>query len=214
MISLDFPPLRSVVCVGAHPDDIEIGAAATISWLAERDPMTTFTFVVLSGGDGARRDEAKQSARALLGDRVHIDIGQFRDGHLPYEDPSAVKDFLRERTEQERTDLVIGPNRLDRHQDHAFTAQLLGQIFRDQLILGYEVAKFDGDLGAPQGYVSFDVDRAQAKLDHLMKHFSSQHDKPWFDREAFMSLMRLRGIESGSPRTYAESFYVSKVLLG
>lgn len=202
-----------MLCVGAHADDIEIGAGGTISWLAERSRDAVFTFVVLSAR-GDRGLEASASARDLLGDRVTVHLGEFRDGFLPYDDPSGVKDFLRGATEGVEADLVLGPNRGDLHQDHSFAAGLLGQTFRDHLILGYEIAKFDGDMGAPQAYVAFGDDIAERKTRHLLSHFGSQHDKPWYDRETFLSNMRLRGIESGSDDRYAEAFYATKFRIG
>lgn len=205
--------LHHVVCVGAHPDDIEIGAGATLSELADDRPGATFSFVVLSG-EGARAEEARVSAEELLGDRVKVHLGRFRDGHLPYDAPGEVKDFLRAATDGIDAELVIAPNRADLHQDHAFVADLVHQIYRDHLILGYEVAKFDGDLGRPQVYRAFDATVAERKVDHLVGHFPSQIDNHWFDRESFLGLMRLRGVESGSSLPYAEAFYASKLLLG
>jgi LmbE family N-acetylglucosaminyl deacetylase len=213
VIRLELPAsLRHVICVGAHPDDIEIGAAATLSMLAERIEGLTFTFVILSG-DETRDREARASAEDLLGDRVAVHHGRFRDGHLPYDAPGEAKDFLRSATEGP-AELVVAPNRMDLHQDHAFAADLAHQVYRDHLILGYEIVKSDGDLGRPQVYNAFDADVAERKVAHLMTHFQSQSEKPWYTPDAFGALMRLRGVESGSPHSNAEAFYVSKLLLG
>jgi LmbE family N-acetylglucosaminyl deacetylase len=213
VIRLELPAsLSHVICVGAHPDDIEIGAAATLSMLAERIETLTFTFVILSG-DETRDEEAGASAEDLLGDRVTVHYGRFRDGHLPYDAPGEVKDFLRSAPEGP-AELVIAPNRMDLHQDHAFAADLAHQVFRDHLILGYEIVKSDGDLGRPQVYSSFDDGVAQRKVTHLMTHFPSQSEKPWYTPDAFGALMRIRGVESGSSDANAEAFYASKVLLG
>ena len=52
------------------------------------------------------------------------------------------------------------------------------------------------------------------KLNHLERHFASQHSKPWYDRETFQGLMRLRGLECRSPSGYAEAFQARKLVLG
>ena len=53
---------------------------------------------------------------------------------------------------------------------------------------------------------------AERKVELLFEHYRSQHVHDWFDREAFLGLMRLRGIECHAP--YAEAFYCDKIVLG
>ena len=43
--------------------------------------------------------------------------------------------------------------------------------------------------------------------------FGSQRDKSWFSEDAFLGLMRLRGIEASAPSGYAEAFYGRKILI-
>lgn len=201
-----------VVCLGAHADDIEIGAGGTILTLAERFPETSFTFVVFSGS-GERRAEAIESAVSMLGDRVTVTVGDFEDGYLPYRDPSGAKDFLKEATADTNPDLVLAPSSTDLHQDHRFVADLAGQVFRGPLILGYEIVKFDGDLGSPNVFQPLDARHLEAKLSHLRSHFASQQGKPWYGDAAFSALMQIRGIECKAASGSAEAFYGSKVVL-
>ena len=206
------PPLR-VVCLGAHPDDIEIGALGTILTLAERYPSAMFTFVVLTGSS-LRSQEAAESASAALGDRVALHTASFRDNVLPYEDPVAAKGFVRDVVaDVEEVDLVLAPRKDDAHQDHRFVAALASQLLRGPTILGYEIAKFDGDLTPPNVFVPLDGVIVERKLDHLDRHFPSQHDKPWYTRDAFAALLRIRGIEALSGSGFAEAFHGAKVTL-
>ena len=202
-----------VLCLAAHADDIEIGAAGTLRHLADHHSDARFTFVVFTG-DQQRRVEAEGSIRSLLGDRATLHMATFRDGYLPYEDPAAVKDYLRHVPDIKAADLVFAPITNDLHQDHAFVAHLADQILRDHLILGYEIAKYDGDLGHPQAFVALTEEEVQAKVEHLAGHFASQHMKPWYTEDGFMALMRIRGIESNSPSGFAEAFDVSKLIVG
>jgi LmbE family N-acetylglucosaminyl deacetylase len=201
-----------ILCLGAHADDIEIGAGGTILTLADRFPGASFTFVVFSA-PWERRTEAIESAAAMLGDRVTISIGEFEDGYLPYRDPASVKDFLKLATGDLNPDLVLAPSPSDLHQDHRFVADLAGQVFRGPLILGYEIVKFDGDLGAPNVFQPLEARHVEAKLDHLRTHFASQQGKPWYGDGAFSALMRIRGIECKAVSGNAEAFYGSKVVL-
>lgn len=213
VIGLTFDrPLRTVACLGAHADDIEIGAAATISILAGGNPDVTFWFAVATGDD-TRAGEAATSAAKLLGDRVTVEIGGFTDGFLPYEDPASVKRFLRSASRAADADLVICPATRDRHQDHRFVAEVAHQLAREQPILEYEIQKYDGDLGRPGVYVPLTTGQAMAKLDHLDHHFSSQHAKPWYDREALQSLLRIRGVECRAPDGYAEAFHAARIVI-
>lgn len=204
--------LELVLCVGAHADDIEIGAGGILATLASSRPHVRFLFVVLTA-DKRRRAEAAASAEALLGDRVEVRFGEFEDSYLPYRDPAGVKDYLKTASPPD-ADLVIGPNQYDAHQDHRFVSDLLGEVYRDHVILGYEVAKYDGDLGRPNVYFPLTAEAARSKADHIGTYFDSQAAKPWFNDETFTSIMRLRGIESRAPEGYAEAFYSPKVVVG
>ncbi len=202
-----------VVCLGAHADDIEIGAGGTIATLADRHPDTEFVFIVMSAA-GERSSEATQSAERLLGDRVVCNVGSFTDGYLPYADAAGVKDFIRSASNGITPDLIFAPHSADKHQDHRFVADLALQIFRGPLILEYEIVKFDGDLGRPNLFVPLTAETAGVKLDHLAASFSSQHGKPWYSKEAFEALLRIRGIESQSRSGLAEAFYATKLVIG
>jgi len=204
--------LQSVVCVGAHSDDIEIGAGGAIAAIAAAKPEVSFTFVVLSADD-RRAEEAVASAEALLGERVEVHVGGFNDGYLPYRDPAGVKDYF-SAVLPPHADLVFGPSHDDAHQDHRFVSDLLGEVYRDQVILGYEVVKYDGDLGRPNVYFPLTAEAARSKADHIRTYFGSQAAKPWFNDETFTSIMRLRGLESRAPEGYAEAFYSPKVVVG
>src|SRR5690348_4794373 len=65
MIQLSFAsdatPLRRVLCLGAHSDDIEIGCGGTILQLVESHPELEIRWVVLSGNE-RRAEEARCAA--------------------------------------------------------------------------------------------------------------------------------------------------------
>jgi hypothetical protein len=84
-------------------------------------------------------------------------------------------------------------------------------VWRDALVLHYEIPKWDGDMAAPTHYIGLDRDQAHRKVDLLNRHFPSQHVHDWWDDEVFLGLMRLRGMECRRP--YAEAFFVAKALV-
>jgi LmbE family N-acetylglucosaminyl deacetylase len=202
----------TVLCLGAHSDDIEIGCGGTVLWLAERFPGIQFHWVVFSM-PGPRRQEALRAAELFTaGCHKEVVLRDFRDGFLPYSG-GEVKDFFEQMKSQVNPDLIFTPWRGDAHQDHRLIAELAWNTFRDHLILEYEIPKYDGDFGQPSLFVPHSAEVCQKKVRYLMDVFQSQHSKPWFQPETFLSLMRLRGMECNAPSGYAEAFYCRKLVL-
>jgi LmbE family N-acetylglucosaminyl deacetylase len=203
----------TLLALGAHSDDIEIGCGGTILTLLGRYPRLRVWWVVL-GASGRRAAEAEASARDFLrgADRARVIVKGFRDGFLPYTGVE-VKEFFEGLKREVSPDLILTHQLHDRHQDHRLTCDLTWNTFRDHLILEYEIPKYDGDMGAPNMFAHLDKRTAERKVALLMKHFGTQRPKHWFDREMFLGLMRLRGMESGAPGRYAEAFYARKAVL-
>lgn len=206
----DISKLERVLCIGAHSDDIEIGCGATMFRLMRDLPTLEVTWCVLCG-DGVRGDEAREAAHKVLGDRAscRVIVHTFRDAHLPG-DWLNVKQAVGDLRASE-PDLVFAHRHGDNHQDHRLVAELVDQSFRNHVVYGYEIPKYDGDLGRPNVFASATRDDLQAKC-RLLDTFTSQGDKHWFDDEAFTGLARIRGLECASPTGYAEGFYCRKAM--
>lgn len=205
-------PLR-VLCLGAHPDDIEIGCGGTMLQLARGARPAEFTWIVLSG-DARRAQEARCSAHLFLSSaaRASVIVKDYRDGFFPHVGAS-IKEYFEDLKHEQAPDVIFTHNRLDRHQDHRLIADLTWNTFRDHLILEYEVPKYDGDLGSPNCYVALDDETCREKTRYLLDVFVSQRDRRWFTDETFRALMRLRGIECAAPGGYAEAFYGHKLVV-
>ena len=202
----------SLLCLGAHCDDIEIGCGGTLLHLAASRLRLEFHWVVLAAA-GPRANEARNGAGLFVGGaRTELIFREFRDGFLPYAG-SLVKDFFEELKDQVNPDLIFTHWRNDAHQDHRLISELTRNTFRNHLILEYEIPKFDGDLGQPNLFVPLSEMLVRQKTQNLMGVFQSQHAKPWFREETFRSLMRLRGMECNSASGYAEAFYCKKLVL-
>lgn len=207
------PPV--VVALGAHCDDIEIGAGSLLLQLAEAWPGVRLHVLVLSSTP-EREAEAEASLKCFTaGLNLELTVLDLPDGRLPAH-WNAVKEAMEDAGKRARVSgdvqLVLAPTRTDLHQDHRLVAELTPTVFRRHLILGYEIAKWDGDLGRPTVHLPVPPECAERKVELLFEHYRSQHGHDWFDREAFLGLMRVRGIECHAP--YAEAFYCDKVVLG
>jgi LmbE family N-acetylglucosaminyl deacetylase len=201
-----------VLCIGAHADDIEIGCGGSILALLARDPGLSVDWVVLSA-DGERANEARASAARFLAtaNEHRVSVEGFRERYFPY-DP-ALKEYFDALGADHQPEIVFTPWRGDAHQDHRTVAELAANTFRDQLILEYEIPKFDGDLGQPSVYIHLSEETADAKVAGLLEGFPSQLPRPWFTADTFRGLMRLRGIESRAPDGLAEAFHCRKLVL-
>jgi LmbE family N-acetylglucosaminyl deacetylase len=201
----------TVLVVGAHSDDIEIGCGGTLLQLVESVPQLHVCWVVLSA-PGARADEARLGAAAFLGTPdADVRLAEFRDGFFPHD--VGVKEFFEDLKADLSPDLVLTHARHDLHQDHRIVCELAWNTFRDHLILEFEIPKYDGDLGSPNVFVPVAEHLARRKAELLVEHFASQRSKHWFTADVFMALMRLRGVESRSPTGFAEAFYGRKARL-
>ncbi len=214
MISLQLQPARggplSVLAIGAHPDDIEIGAGGTALSLASSHPGLSVHYVVLTG-TAERQLEARDAARSFFpGADVAVRLHNLPDGRLPSV-WGQVKEVLEDVARTCTPDVIIAPSEGDAHQDHRLIGEIIPTVFRDQLCLSYEIPKWDGDLGRPTLYWPLSTEQARLKTELLRKCFPSQHGRDWWDDEVFLGLARLRGMECRAP--YAEAFSCSKAVI-
>ena len=200
----------TVLCLGAHSDDIEIGCGGTLLQLKSRYSKIKFHWIVFSAA-GARGPEAAKGAELITGScDKKIVLKEYRDGFLPY-NGGEVKDEFEQTRRAVDPDLILTHWQGDAHQDHRLISELTWNTFRNHLILEYEIPKYDGDLGRPNLFVPLEKAICEEKVDHLFATFESQRAKPWFDRDTFLGLMRIRGMESNSPSGYAEAFHCRKM---
>ncbi|MBM9618858.1 PIG-L deacetylase family protein [Streptomyces zhihengii] len=211
MIRLGAGRLERIVAVGAHCDDIAIGAGGTLLTLCRARPGLRVDALVLSGGGGEREQEERAAlADFCPGADLRLTVLKLPDGRMPgrWEEVKSAVEELRARTEP---DLILAPRTDDAHQDHSGLARLMTTAYRDHLVLGYEIVKWDGDLGRPVAYQPLTPETAERKAALMEAHYPSQRHRPWYDREAFLGLARIRGIESHT--RYAEAFAVTKLTL-
>ena len=202
-----------IIALGAHADDIEIGAGGTLLHLLKTRPGSTVTWVVFSA-NGPREAEAQNSANAFLKNakRSSVHLHHFRDAFFPHEGPP-LKEAFEALKKTPQPDLVLTHYRNDLHQDHREVCSLTWNTFRNHNILEYEIPKFDGDLDRPNTYIAIPKPIVTQKIRLLQKHFPTQAKKHWYDEETFRGLLRIRGLECNAPSKYAEAFHANKITL-
>lgn len=202
-----------LVCLGAHPDDIEIGAGGTILRLVAEGRIRSVRWGVLSGSDDRAAEARRAADRFLDGvEDCRVSVDGYPDGRFPVA-WGGIKETLEALAREGPADLVLAPRRDDWHQDHRLVGELAWTVFRDQLILEYEIPKWDGDLATPNVYVELPAWAVERKAQLIVESFPSQADRDWFAPQTFEALARLRGIEAHAPEHFAEGFHGRKLVI-
>lgn len=185
-----------VLFIGAHPDDIEIGAGALARRLVRRGSEVWFLILTAHPVDGPRRAvEAKAAAQQLGVSRV-VFLDEI-DGRLDATAPTVAR--MRELLQQERflPDVIVAHSEADSHNDHRAANSLARAAFRQCVQLFYsihvsaEVSEF-----TPQFFVQLSADEAEAKRSALVEHGSQKGTIERSDLSAYeCSLGELAGVE-------------------
>jgi LmbE family N-acetylglucosaminyl deacetylase len=199
----------NILVIGAHADDIEIGAGGTILRLLAERPGSRIDWVIGSASP-ERGAEARGSAAAFSSGAAGHDVtvADMPEGRFPSVAP-AIKDLL-ESFKPRPFDLIIAPHRGDDHQDHRTLAEAVWQTFRDHLVIEYEIVKYDGDLGRPNAFVELDEATCERKIGLIMDSFPSQATRRWWAPETFRAILQVRGVEAAT--RYAEGFHCRKLV--
>lgn len=162
---------KTVVAVGAHPDDVEIGMGATL--LAHRAAGDQVVIVTMSvgarGGDAQVRAAESQAAADRLGARLFL--FDLPDTAIPSGHPTIelIENVLRE----VRPDLVYTHSAHDTHQDHRAVHEAVLVAARNVATIACFQSPSATMEFRPNRFVDVS-DHVTAKLD-LLAAFASQH---------------------------------------
>lgn len=202
-----------ILCLGAHADDIEIGAGGTILGLIGGGVKLEAYWCVMSA-TAERAAETRRSAADFLAGAASatVEVCGFEDSYFPSQSRE-IKAFLLALRDRVEPDVIFTHSRYDAHQDHRELNALTTNVFRDHFVLEYEIPKWDGDITERNAYVPLPPGVIDRKIDLLMEHFATQRSKDWFHADVFRGIARMRGMECRSPSLFAEAFTVRKMAL-
>jgi len=195
---------RAVLAVGAHPDDIEIGAGGLLLRLKE-EGAKVYGLVMSQGEMGApggsrRADEARAAARVLgLDDLWILD---FPDTHLRDCIP-AMRDAVEAKLAELGIDLVITHSFREFHGDHVAVFEAAKEAARRCSLMCFET------VSTPPEFVPNYFADVTAFFDDKIKAIAahrSQGDKAYMDPELVRGRAAHRGLQVNVP--YAEAFWV------
>jgi LmbE family N-acetylglucosaminyl deacetylase len=199
--------IMNVIAIGAHPDDIEIGAGGSIALHRARGDSVRF-LILTRGGElsppAKREAEAREAADVLDVDDIHV-MG-YDDTKVPY-DNEIVKRIDDHLTELD-VDRAYIHTEEDTHQDHrhAALASIAAGRNTDE-VLAFESPSTRSSFD-PQYYNSLSEEFLERKIDAIRTH-KSQSEKKYLEAEAMKGLARFRGRQANT--RYAEAFQVIRI---
>lgn len=197
-----------ILAVGAHPDDVELGAGGTLAKHAKRGDK--IHILVMSSGErggsaSQRTKEAKQAARILGVSK--IDVHNLPDAEVTDKVETVMK--IENVINQIHPQRVYIHSSKDTHQDHRYTA--FASISAARYVP--EILAYESPLAFPSfnPQVFTDItDTLQTKIKALMT-YKSQAEKAYIKAEAIKGLARYRGHQARVK--YAEAFEVIRMII-
>ncbi len=209
--------IKSVLCVGAHPDDIELMAGGTVArWVNEgrKVRFLLFTDGVWRSPEGElQRDPAEaraegESAARTLG--VEVENLGYPAMDLAWEDRHVVE--VLQRIEEHDVDTLIMPWDRDLHHDHEVASRIAVSASRriPRVLMG-GINFYLREVFTPNLFVDIS-DTWEAKIASL-ECYTGQWSRAGQEWEAWLDeTSRTYGRMLGVPR--AEGFATNKFLLG
>lgn len=197
----------NIVGIGAHPDDVEIGAGGSIA--QHRDQGHTVHFIVVTSGgqlsEETRREQECERAAEIL-DVDHLHFLRYPDTEVGYEGELVKR--IDSILEEVGADRVYIHSEKDTHQDHRNAALVSIAAARNvDEVLSFESPSTRSSF-APQYYSPLPQAVLERKIESIRAH-ESQSEKKYLESEAMQGLARFRGRQANT--RYAEAFQVIRI---
>jgi len=199
---------RKVLVVGAHPDDIEVAAGATLAKM--HDAGYSIYGLVLTRGEKSNKGRSKPAGRGtgenFLGLEVLRQL-EFPDTFLK-EAVEPVSQAIAEMIAEVKPELIFTHSAHDLHPDHQAVHAATLRAGREQnAILCYETPSATQEF-LPVLYVNVN-DYVDIKIEAIRSHWG-QRMKPYMHPEQVRGRLAYRG--SQAQTEYAEGFEVVRLL--
>lgn len=200
---------KSVLFVGAHPDDIEIGAGAL---LADMVGLSDVYCVTLSDNQHnpvlsnlVAEHHASMKLLGLKEDQVELQEFETRNFTRDRQD---ILEYLYELNRRHQPDLVFTHSPADIHQDHGVTTQETLRAFRGVSVLGFDVLRSSYGF-FPSFLVEVSSDAVEKKI-RALRAYETYRDKYYFSEEVVRSTLVRHGALAEKP--YAEGFDILRIV--
>lgn len=202
----------NILCIGAHPDDIELGCGGTII-KASREGHRVFMYVLTRGGASGdplqRTRELIASAHYIGAEKLWAD--SFEDSKITV--GSKLINHIEYFINKAAPDIILTHSLEDYHHDHRAIAEATMEASRfSQNVFAYEVPitkKF-----TPQAY--YDISDVLEEKVELIKVFESQRNKLFTTTHAVTGLAEYRAFQNRMNGSFSavEAFEILKICFG
>lgn len=204
--------LDKYLFVGAHPDDIELGAGGTLAKAVANGIechsviFSDFKSSSPSGEDviNPKVSEESIAAQLLLGMKIeNIYFYSFPVRNFENHRQIILQILIDDFQDNKYTHVFI-PNTLDIHQDHSVVSTESIRAFKFGSLFGYELPW--NNLESKINFFNI-LQESQVKLKiNALKLFKSQQNRFYFTEDNLTSVMKFRGLQVGAEA--AEAFEV------
>ncbi|MGV8050219.1 MAG: PIG-L deacetylase family protein [Anaerolineaceae bacterium] len=200
---------KSVLFLGAHPDDIELGCGALIADIVGQTQLYCLTFSDNKKNPDLQHllDEHYISMHTLGLKDDQIEVGSFETRRFP----DSRQEILEKMLQLKRMlhpEIVFVHTAQDIHQDHVTVTQEALRAFRGTTVLGYDVLRSSYGF-FPHFLVEVSENGVQKKVAALAQ-YTTYADRYYFSEEVIRSTAIRHGALAERP--YAEGFDIIRIV--
>ena len=200
---------KSILFLGAHPDDIELGCGAFIAEISGKANLYCMTF-----SDNQKNPELQHlvpehqhSMRVLVLAEGQVELGAFETRRFP----DARQEILEKMLELRRRlhpEVVFVHTPQDIHQDHITVTQEALRAFRGTTVLGFDVLRSSYGF-FPHFLVEVSPESLEKKIAAL-EQYTTYANRYYFSPEVIRSTAIRHGALAERP--YAEGFDIIRIV--
>ena len=198
-----------ILFVGAHPDDIELGAGALIHHI---QPTCDIMCVTLS--DNQKNPQLKNvvqemhdSMKVLGVPANRVIVKNFPTREFP-DNRQDILEYLLKIRREFNPEIVLVHSRADIHQDHNVATEEALRAYRGTTVLGFDVVRSSYGF-FPHFLVEVDAVDVDKKIEALSK-YQTYSDKYYFNADLLRATMIRHG--ALAERTFAEGFDILRIV--
>jgi LmbE family N-acetylglucosaminyl deacetylase len=199
---------RSVLFLGAHPDDIELGCGALLHQIVNQTEILCVTLSDNQKNPDLRnlKEEHYQAMEVLGVPKEKVIFGPFTTRVFPDARQEILEYFLKLRREF-GPDLIFVHSKQDIHQDHLTMTDEALRAFRGITVLGFDVVRSSYGF-FPHFLVEVTEEDVNKKIEALAC-YETYRDRYYFNSELTRSIMIRHGALAERP--FAEGFDILRI---
>lgn len=200
-----------ILFVGAHPDDIEIGAGALLAQISKHKDAQLLCATISDNQKNPKLknvvEEHYKSMEILGIGEEEIVMKDFETRNFP-RDRQEILEFLYELNETFKPNIVFTHSGADIHQDHGVVTTEALRAFRGTTVLGFDVLRSSYGF-FPHFLVEVTEEEAELKVKAL-EAYETYRTRYYFDPEIIRSTLIRHGALAERP--YAEGFDILRIV--